>query len=489
MASRQPPRSLAAVVLAAGKGKRMRSATPKVLHEVCGRPSLWYVLRAAMAARPGSITIVVAHEKERVEEAVRSWKVKPEPVFVDQGQPMGTGHAVLAAEDSVRDADEALILPGDDPLVTADEVRALRRTHNRTGAAASILITELADPRGYARVVREGDRLMRFTPEEPADASRQLRKIKEVSTLVYLLRREDLYRALPKVDRENRQREYYLPDVIPILLEKGERVSVVPIDWGGAMGLNSRGGLAAVTRVMRQRILEQHMAKGVTFMDPETAYVDADVRIGSDTVIQPSTFLQGNTRIGDRCSIGPYARIVDSTVEDESEVTFAVVKEARVRARASVGPFASIRPGTVLDEGAKAGTFVEIKASRIGKGSKVPHLSYVGDATLGRDVNIGAGTITANYDGFDKHATVIGDEVHVGSDTMLIAPVKVGKRAWTGAGSVITRDVPAGSLAVERTEQRMVPGYDRRKRAARARQQGKAAGKKRNEKGRGGRGG
>jgi len=474
------------VVLAAGKGNRMRSATPKVLHEVCGRPSLWYVLKAALASRPRSVVIVVGQGKERVEEAVRSWKIKPEPMFVDQGQPLGTAHAVLAAEDAVRDADDVLVLPGDDPLVTSDDIRALRRTHNRTEAAASILITEVDNPRGYARVVREGDRLIRFTPEEAADASRQLRGIKEVSTLVYLLRREDLYRALPKVDRENRQREYYLPDVIPILLEKGERVSVVPIDWGGAMGLNSRGGLAAVSRVMRQRILERHMANGVTFVDPDTAYVDSDVRIGSDTVVQPSTFLQGNTRIGARCSIGPYARIVDSTVEDESEVTFAVLSQARIRARASVGPFASIRPGTVLDEGAKAGTFVEIKASRIGKGSKVPHLSYVGDATLGRDVNIGAGTVTANYDGFDKHATVIGDEVHVGSDTMLIAPVKVGKRAWTGAGSVITRDVPAGALAVERTEQRVVRGYDQRKRAARARQQGKAAGKTAG-KGRGGR--
>jgi len=237
---------------------------------------------------------------------------------------------------------------------------------------------------------------------------------------------------------------------------------------------------------VRERILERHMAKGVTFIDLDTAYVDSDVRIGSDTLIQPSTFLQGSSRIGARCSIGPYARIVDSTVEDECGVIFAVVKEARIRARASVGPFASIRPGTVLDEGAKAGTFVEIKASRIGKGSKVPHLSYVGDATLGRDVNIGAGTVTVNYDGFDKHATVIGDEVHVGSDTMLIAPVKVGKRAWTGAGSVITKDVPAGALAVERTDQRVVLGYDQRKRAARARQQGKAAGKT-TEKGRGGR--
>ena len=488
MATRQPARSITAMVLAAGEGRRMRSATPKVLHEVCGRPSLWYVLKATMAARPASIVVVVGHGKELVEQAVRSWRITPDPVFVDQGRPLGTGHAVLAAEDAVSDVDDILVLPGDDPLVAVDDLRALRRAHARTGAAASILVTEVDDPRGYARVLRQGDRLVGFTPEEAADVSPQLRKIKEVSTLVYLLRREDLYRALPKVDRENRQREYYLPDVFPILLEKGERVTAVPIDWGGAMGLNSRGGLAAVTRVMRRRILDRHMAHGVTFVDPDTAYVDSEVRIGSDTMVQPSTFLHGRTRVGVGCRIGPYVRIVDSTVGDQAEVTFAEVRQARIGARANVGPFASIRPGTVLDEGAKAGTFVEIKASRVGKGSKVPHLSYVGDATLGRDVNVGAGTITANYDGFEKHATVIGDEVHVGSDTMLIAPVKVGKRAWTGAGSVITRDVPAGALAVERSEQRTVLGYDERKRTARTGRKGKVAGKKTDTK-RGGRSG
>jgi bifunctional UDP-N-acetylglucosamine pyrophosphorylase/glucosamine-1-phosphate N-acetyltransferase len=483
LATRQPPRSIAAVVLAAGKGKRMHSAIPKVLHEVCGRPSLWYVLKATMAARPESIAVVVSHGKEQVEGAVRSWAIRPEPAFVDQDQPLGTGHAVMAAEGAVGAADDVLILPGDDPLVSSDDVRALRRAHARGGSAASLLITDVDSPRGYARVVREGSRLIEFAPEERADASPSLRRIKEVSTLVYLVRREDLYRALPKVDRENRQREYYLPDVIPILLDKGERVTVVPVDWGGAMGLNSRGGLSSVTRVLRQRILQRHMAGGVTFVDPDTAYVDVGVKIGPDTVVQPLTFLQGDTRIGTGCSIGPNARVVDSTVGDGAEVTFSVVRGSRIGPRANVGPFASLRPGTMLDEGAKAGTFVEIKESRVGKGSKVPHLAYVGDAKLGRDVNIGAGTITANYDGFEKHVTVIGDEVHVGSDTMFIAPVKVGKRAWTGAGSVITRDVPPGALAVERSEQRTVLGYDQRKRAGRARRKGKAAGKNTESKG------
>jgi bifunctional UDP-N-acetylglucosamine pyrophosphorylase / glucosamine-1-phosphate N-acetyltransferase len=457
------------VVLAAGKGKRMKSGKPKVLHAVCGRPSLWHVLKAAVAARPSTIVVVVHPGAEDVEAAVRSWGLQPDHVFVEQGEALGTGHAVSAAEDAVGKAEDVLVLPGDDPLVRAEDVRALLRSHRRTGAAATIATTRLDDPRGYGRVVREGSRLARIVVEDVADASPDLRGIREVSTLVYAFRREDLFKALPLVSTENTQREYYLPDVISILLDKGERVSVVPVDWGGTMGLNSRGGLAAAARAMRERIVAEHMANGVTFVDPATAYVDIDVRIGSDTTILPMTVLEGATRIGKGCTIGPDTRIVDSTIGDEAEVTFAVVKGSRIGPRATVGPFASLRPGTIILEGGKAGTFVEIKASKVGKRSKVPHLSYVGDATIGDDVNVGAGTVTANYDGFRKHSTTIGAGAHIGSDTMLVAPVKVGKKAWTGAGSVITKDVPDGALAVERTEQRNVAGYDQRKRGKEAR--------------------
>jgi bifunctional UDP-N-acetylglucosamine pyrophosphorylase / glucosamine-1-phosphate N-acetyltransferase len=450
------------VVLAAGKGKRLKSDQPKVLHDVCGRPSLWYVLKAAAAARPRVLGVVVGHGKERVEEAVGSWRLKPQPVLVDQGEALGTGHAVVVSERLIGSADDVLVLAGDDPLVTPDHVRALLRMHRRTRAAGAILTTHLDDPRGFGRVVREGDRLVGIVQE--ADASPSVRKIHEVSTLVYVFRREDLFRVLPLLNRENRRREYYLADVIHILLEKGETVAAVPADLGGALGLNTRRGLAAVSRVMRTRILERHMAGGVTFVDPASTYVDVDVRIGRDTVVQPMTFLQGSTRVGEGCSIGPATRIVDSAVGDQTEVTFSVVKSSRIGPRASVGPYASIRPGTVLEEGAKAGTFVEIKKSRVGKGSKVPHLSYVGDATIGEETNIGAGVVTVNYDGVAKHRTVIGDRAFVGSDTMLIAPVKVGSEASTGAGSVITRDVPPGALAVERAEQRIVPRYADRKR-------------------------
>jgi bifunctional UDP-N-acetylglucosamine pyrophosphorylase/glucosamine-1-phosphate N-acetyltransferase len=464
-------------VLAAGQSKRMKSAQSKVLHDVCGRPALWFVARAAAAARPSVLAIVVGYEADEVEAAVRSWKLKPSPVFVRQRERLGTAHAVGAAEEAVGGADDVLVLPGDDPLVSGSDVRAVLRMHRRTPAAATIAITTLPDPRGYARIVRDGNRLIRMVVETVADESPEIRKIGDVSTLVYALRREDLYGVLPLVSRQNKQREYYLPDVISILLDKGERVSVVPVDWGGTMGVNSRKGMSAVSRVMRFRILDAHMANGVTFVDPDTAYVDVDVRIGRDTLIHPLTFLSGSTRVGAGCRIGPATRIVDSSVGDEAEVQFSVVRGSKIGPRASVGPYASLRPGTVLGEGSKAGTFVEVKASRVGRGTKVPHLSYIGDTTIGTETNVGAGTVTVNYDGFEKHRTIIGDEVHIGSDNMLVAPVRIGKRAWTGAGSVITKNVPPGALGVERGEQRNVPGYDRRVRAARAGKSPRAAGR------------
>ena len=454
-------RSLAAVVLAAGKGKRLRSATQKVLHPICGRPALWWVLRNVKAARPTKIVIVVHHGADDVREAVRSWKISPEPVFVEQGDPQGTGHAVLAAEKAVGNAREVLVAGGDFDPIAPEHVRELLRVHRRTESSASILTTEVAEPGGYARIVREGTRLERIV--EGFDAPPELRARKEVSLLVFVFRREDLFRMLPLVGRENSQREYYLNEVFPMLIDKGERVSAVPVDTGGAMGINSRGGLAEVVRVLRGRINDTHLAGGVTIVDPETTYIDVDVKIGSDSVIAPMTLLEGETRVGTGCEIGPSTRIVDSRIGDGATVTFAVVREARIGARADVGPFASIRPGTVLAEGAKVGTFVEVKNSRVGRGSKVPHLTYVGDADIGSGVNIGAANVFANYDGYRKHRTVVGDEVRTGSDTILVAPVRLGKGAVTGAGSVITKDVPAGALAVERSDTRVVKGYRKRK--------------------------
>ena len=458
------PPSLALVVLAAGKGKRMKSgatASPKVLHPFCGRPALWHAIQAGRAARPSRIVVVVSHGADDVIEAVRSWNITPEPVFVDQGEPLGTGHAVLVAEKAVGRATEVLVVGGDYDPVTSDHVRRLLRVHRRTKSAASILTAEVDEPGGYARIVRDGDRLVHIV--EGTDASAAMRKIKEVSLLVFAFRRRDLFAALPLVGRENRQREYYLNEVFPILMDKGERVSAIEVDTGGVLGANSRAGFAAVARVLRERINAAHMANGVTIVDPAQTYIDVDVKIGADSVIAPLTFLEGSTAIGRECRLGPSVRLLDTTVGDGSQVAFPVAECARIGRRVSVGPFARLRPGTVLKDGSKVGSYVEVKNSEVGEGSKVPHLSYVGDTTIGKGVNIGAATVTVNYDGYAKHRTIVEDDVRIGSDTMLVAPVRVGKGAVTGAGSVITKDVPAGALAVERSEQRTVKGYRKRK--------------------------
>jgi bifunctional UDP-N-acetylglucosamine pyrophosphorylase / glucosamine-1-phosphate N-acetyltransferase len=460
------PRSLTAVVLAAGLGKRLRSRTPKVLHSVCGRPVLWHVLTAAAAVRPDRLVAVIHHGAEQVEAAVRSWGLRPEPVFVDQGEPLGTGHAMSVAEEAIGPVADVLVLPGDEPLVTADQVRTLLKIHRRRDVAAVVQATSAADPRGFARVIRDARSELRHLAEG-SDATAEELEVTDVATAVYVFRRDDLFRVLPLVGRENRQREYYLPDVIKILRDKGERIAVDVVDNGGSVGANSQEEIAAAAAVMRRRINAAHMQAGVTLVDPDQTYVDVGVRIGPETQILPLTLLEGDTLIGRGCSVGPATRIADSRVGDGSSVQFAVVREARIGKGVSVGPYVSLRPGTVIEDGGKAGTFVEIKASRVGKGSKVPHLSYVGDTVIGESTNIGAGTITVNYDGWEKHRTVIGDDVRIGSNTMLVAPVTVGDRAMTGAGSAITRDVPAGALGIERAEQRNIEGFRDRKEAAR----------------------
>jgi bifunctional UDP-N-acetylglucosamine pyrophosphorylase/glucosamine-1-phosphate N-acetyltransferase len=465
LVDRKRTRSLALVALAAGKGKRMRSQTQKVLTPVCGWPALRHVLETARVVRPSRIVVIVHHGAEEVREAVRAWGIRPEPVFAEQGRALGTGHAVLAAERAVGRVDDVLVANGDFDPVTPEDLRALVRIHRRTRSAASVLTAELDHPGGYGRVLREGDRLVRIV--EHADATPAQRRIREVATNWVVARREDLYRALPLVGRDNRQGEHYLHDVYPILVDKGERVTAVVADTGGAMGLNSRAGVAAVERVVRARINARHMEAGVTIVDPAATYIDAGVRIGRDTTIYPGTFLEGATSVGERCTIGPSAAIAGSRVGDGSVVWFAVVEGARIGRSAEVGPFARLRPGTVLADNTKVGSYVEVKASRVGRGSKVPHLSYIGDATIGRDVNVGAAAVTVNWDGYGKNRTVIGDEARIGSDTMLVAPVRIGKGAVTGAGSVITKDVPAGALAVERAEQRIVKGYRARKDAER----------------------
>jgi bifunctional UDP-N-acetylglucosamine pyrophosphorylase / glucosamine-1-phosphate N-acetyltransferase len=459
-ATTREKRSLASVVLAAGKGKRLRSDTPKVLHPVAGRPLLWHTLQLVRAAKPDRIVVVVGHGADDVRQAVGSFGIEPAPVFVEQDEQLGTGHAVQLAEKAVGRTDDVLVANGDfDPITPAD-VRKLLATHRRSEAAVTVGSTVLERPGGYGRVVREGSRVADVV--EGREASAAIRRIHEVATNWIVFRRDLLYATLPLLDRDNRQREYYLNRATSILLEKGERVDAVTCDTGGVLGANTRAGLAALEGLIRRRVLDEHMAKGVGVIDPATTYIDVDVAIGGDTVLRPNTYLEAGTRIGAGCEIGPSARIVRSRVGDRSTVSFAVVEDSRIGRDCEVGPFAHLRAGAVLEDAAEVGNFVEVKKSRVGKGSKAKHLAYLGDADLGARVNVGAGTVTVNYDGYEKHRTVVGDGARIGSDTMLVAPIQVGEGAVTGAGSVITKDVPAGALAVERADQKNVPGYRRR---------------------------
>lgn len=453
-------RSLAAVVLAAGKGERLRSGTPKVLHPICGRPLLWHALQVIRAARPARIVVVVGHGADDVRAAVRSWGLAPEPVFVEQAEQLGTGHAVQLAEEAVGRAADVLVANGDfDPITTAD-LRKLLASHRRSGAAVTLGSTILDEPGGYGRVVREDARVVDVI--EGRDAPPAVRKGKEVATNWVAFRRDLLFATLPLLDRENRQREYYLNRAISILIDKGERVDGVVCDTGGILGANTRAGLADLETLIRRRTNDAHMAAGVRLIDPSAIYIDADVRIGKDTVVYPNTFLETGVRVGAGCTIGPSTRIARSRVGKRSVVSFSVVEDSRIGRGCEVGPFARLRPGAVIEDGAQIGNFVEVKGSRIGRGSKAKHLAYIGNAELGAGVNVGAGTVVVNYDGYEKHTTVIGDGARIGSDTMLVAPLKVGRGAVTGAGSVVTKDVPAGALAVERSDQKNVRGYRKR---------------------------
>lgn len=446
--------SAAAVVLAAGKGTRFRSEQAKVLHQVAGRTMLRWVLEALRPLDLDRVVVVVGHQADEV--AAEAEAALPGVRTVLQAEQNGTGHAVRVALDSgeLDGMDTLLVLPGDSPLVTAD---ALGDLVNRHTPPATMVVTTLGDPTGYGRVLRDGDgRVVRIVEER--DATDEQRAIREVGTSMYAFAAEPLRAALKGVTTDNAQGEQYLTDVIG-LLAADAAVGAVAAAPDVVAGVNDRAELAGAGAALRGRILDGLMRDGVTIVDPAATYVGAEVTVAHDALLLPGTHLEGTTSIGAGATVGPDSRLVDTTVEDGATVTYSVLLSASVGPGASVGPFAYLRPGTRLESRSKVGTFVEVKGSTVGEGSKVPHLSYVGDATIGRDVNVGAASVTANYDGYAKHRTVIGDGAHLGVDTMLVAPVTVGENAYTGAGSVITKDVPDGALAVERTEQRTVEGY------------------------------
>jgi len=442
-------RALAAIVMAAGESKRFKSKTPKVLHDLCGRPILAPILDTVNALKPTKTVLVVGRNADQVREAAAILSKRPFTTAKQEKQ-LGTADAARTGDETLGDFNgDVLILPGDTPLVTTKTLRSLIAYHRTQKAAATILTATLQDPTGYGRIVRAKNDVQKIV--EQTDATSAERGIQEVNGGIYVFDRAALRSALTKVERANKQQEFYLTDVISILKEKGEKVlAKTSADPNEILGINDRAQLAHVSKLLRQRTNATLMANGVTIVDPDLTYIDPTVKVGADTVIHPPTFLHGDTRIGEGCEIGPGARITNSRIDGGACVLFSTLDNARVGAHAQVGPYAFLRPGARLAKNSKVGTFVEVKGSEIGEGSKVPHLSYIGDAVIGRDVNVGAATVTVNYDPETKikAKTVIGDGAKIGSDTMLIAPVKVGKRAVTGAGAVVTKDVPAETVVV-----------------------------------------
>ncbi|MEA2228115.1 MAG: bifunctional UDP-N-acetylglucosamine pyrophosphorylase / glucosamine-phosphate N-acetyltransferase [Solirubrobacteraceae bacterium] len=451
------------VILAAGQGTRMRSRTPKMLHDLCGRPMIDWPVAAALAAGAGTVVVVGGPDGAlagRLPDGVQ---------LAVQPEPNGTGGAVLAAAEHLGGDGPVLVLNGDVPLVTADALAGLIETHVRTRAAATLMTMTLEDPSGYGRLVRDADGAVLRVVEtkRPGDATPEEMAIAEVNAGIYAFEGPALLDALRRVGTDNAQGEVYLPAALELLRGAGAHVAAHQVDDPGLLlGANDLVELARVRALAQQRIQEGHMRAGVSIIDPASTLIEVGVTIGPDTVVEPSTFLRGRTSIGERCTVGPATTVIDAMLGDEVSVVHSYLHGCELRDGATVGPFAYLRPGALLRERAKAGTFVEVKNSDIGEGTKVPHLSYVGDTDVGPGTNLGAATITANYDGRTKHRTRIGANVRTSVDTTLVAPVTVGDGAFTGAGSVITEDVPAGALGIARARQSNIEGYaDRRSRS------------------------
>jgi bifunctional UDP-N-acetylglucosamine pyrophosphorylase/glucosamine-1-phosphate N-acetyltransferase len=454
------PDSPTVLVMAAGEGTRMRSSVPKVLHPVSGRPMVAWVVLAARAAGAGRVAVIVSPHHD-IDAAL------PEGTeTVVQPEADGTGGAVRAALDLIRDAGTVLVLPGDHVLISGDALTRLLDHHREAGAAATAVTTEMEDPGSYGRIVRDenGDLERIVETKAPGDATPEELAIKEVSAAIFAFEGPALADALAKVSNDNAQGEYYLGDVLPVMRAAGLRVAAhLERDPHINLGINTRADLAYVEGEARSLINRGHMLSGVTITDPASAWVDADVEIAHDVTLEPGTSLRGATEIGPGSVVGPHTTLIDTKLGERVNVPHSYLIECEVLDGCEIGPFAYIRPHSLLQEGAKAGAFVEIKNSRIGEGAKVPHLSYVGDAEVGKGSNLGAGSITANYDGFRKHRTVIGDHCRIGVDTMFVAPVHIGNDAYTGAGSVVKDDVPDGALAVSQNEQRNVEGFAKQK--------------------------
>ncbi len=446
---------IVAVVLAAGKGTRMKSSLPKVLHAVGGKPMLRHVMIAAKEAGANRTVVVVGFGGEQVAMTIGAGAE-----YVTQAQQLGTGHALMQTKDALKNfSGTILLLCGDTPLLQGDTLKALCESHRSGNATATVLTAVPTDPSGYGRILRNeaGDV---YGIVEQKDATAEQLKIDEINTGIYCFESGPLFAALDGLNCNNAQKEYYLTDVLSILARSGKRVGAVQAgDFEETLGINSRVQLAEAEMILRRRKLVELMESGVTVMDPGSTFVDAGVSIGKDTILYPFTWIEGNTVIGEDCRIGPNTRISDSILGNSITLHFSYIHECKVHDGVTAGPYVHLRPDTELLSGVKVGNFVEIKNSQVGQGSKVPHLSYIGDTDMGSGVNIGCGSITVNYDGKKKHRTLIGNDAFIGCNSNLVAPVSVGDGAYTAAGSTITKDVPPRSLGVGRARQINIAGW------------------------------
>jgi bifunctional UDP-N-acetylglucosamine pyrophosphorylase/glucosamine-1-phosphate N-acetyltransferase len=466
VAPRGPPDSLAlydsgvsgptVLIMAAGEGTRMRSSVPKMLHPVCGRPMVAWPVLAAREAGAERVCVIVSPERDL------SAALPEGTETVVQPRSDGTGGAIRAALEVIAGADTVVVLNGDHPLVTAEHLEEVVQVHRDAKAAATVVTVDREDAASLGRIVRDaaGEFERIVETKHPEGIPTEVLAIREVNTNTFIFDAAALADAIGRIDNDNAAGEYYIGDALRLMREEGQRVLAHKVDDVTVnVGVNNRAELATVAAEARRRILERHMLAGVTITDPGATWIDADVEIQPDAVVEPGTTMRGRTRVGRASRIGPHTTVIDSTVGAEVTAPQSYIVESEIGDRCSVGPFAYLRPGTSLAEGAKAGTFVELKNSRIGRGTKVPHLSYLGDADVGDETNVGAATITANYDGFRKHRTKIGSRVHTSVDTTLVAPVSIGDGAYTGANSAITEDVPPGALGIARPRQENVEGY------------------------------
>ena len=449
----------AVIIMAAGKGKRMKSNLPKVLHNLAGKPILNYVLDTVDQLEAKRKLLIIGYKSDKIRELIGD-KIE----YVEQKEQLGTAHAVLQTKKLLSDfKGDVLILSGDVPFLTVKTLKKLLKHHQTNNFCCTLASTILKNPKGYGRIIRDKKGEIKGIIEE-VDLSADRKKITEINSGIYCFSKDRLFWALEKITPDNKQGEYYLTDTVEILLKEGLTIgNIIVKDYSEILGINGRLDLADASRKVYQKTLQDLMLQGVTIIDPNSTFIEQGVKIGQDTIIYPFTIIEKDTKIESSCLVGPYSHLVDANIGKGVRIWASIIESSTVKEGANIGPYAHLRPETVVEKGAKIGNFVELKKTVMGEGSKASHLTYLGDATVGKKVNIGAGTITCNYDGEKKHKTIIKNGVFIGSNNSLVAPVKLGKNSYTGAGSTITRDVPAGNLAIARSRQKNISGWRKKK--------------------------